>query len=199
MWPLIGLLVVLALFALILASVGGLDGLLNKLSPKTHEKLPYTSRESLLTKNEAAFYHGLRRVVSDQFVVTMKVRLADVLKCDRDAWKAGHGNRIISKHIDFVLVDPDSTKIIAAIELDDSTHRRRDRRARDEFLNESLVAAGIPFIRFPAKNRYDVRTIQEALGSLLHDPPSSPGHSNMPRRQSTNSTHAIPSAVTSRD
>ena len=36
-------------------------------------------------------------------------------------------NRISSKVLDFVLCDPNNLAIIAAIELDDSSHKRNDR------------------------------------------------------------------------
>lgn len=183
------LIAVLAVLVLILSRFGGLDALLAALFQRKPARLPYESRGMLLSKNEAAFYHGLRRVVADRYAIAMKVRLADILKCDREAWKAGYGNRIISKHVDFVLVDQDSTAFIAAIEIDDNSHQRNDRRTRDEFLNDALAAAEIPLIRFPARNRYDVRTIEHTLNESLQ-PSKQPQPDATAERRSSIPAHA---------
>ena len=122
---------------------------------RSEPELPYVSRETLLTKGEAAFYHALRRALGDRYGISMKVRLCDVLTCSQEAWRQGYGNRIQSKHLDFVLTDHDSTQILAAIELDDRSHGRKRRKERDEFLDAAMSAARIPLIRVPAARRYD--------------------------------------------
>lgn len=157
--------VVIVLAAVLVATNPRLRELLAAGSSKA--ELPYTAKDTLLTKGEAAFYHVLRRVVGDDYVVSMKVRLSDVLTCSREAWQQGHGNRIQSKHLDFVLVEPNTTRILAAIELDDETHRRKSRQDRDEFLNEAMVQAGIPLIRVAAARQYDSEKLAAELRSAL--------------------------------
>src|SRR6188474_1907125 len=97
--------------------------------------LPYFSRRFLLSKGEAAFYHALRAALPAGLCIAPKVRVSDVIGCDGAAWKQGFGGRISQKHVDFVLVDSKSTEIVLIVELDDKTHRRRDRSERDEFLD----------------------------------------------------------------
>jgi hypothetical protein len=122
--------------------------------------LPYFSKDFLLTKGEHAFYDVLRRSLPEGVGISMKVRLADVIGCSGAAWKQGHGGRISQKHLDFVLA---STAILAAVELDDKTHQRRDRQERDDFLEQAMAAAGVPLVRVPAAANYDARGLREML------------------------------------
>jgi hypothetical protein len=52
--------------------------------------------------------------------------------------------------------------------LDDRSHARRDRRARDRFVEAAMHAAGVPLIRLPAASAYPPhevsRTVKKALG-----------------------------------
>jgi hypothetical protein len=125
--------------------------------------LPYFSREHLLSQGELAFYHALRRAVPQHLMICPKVRLADVIHCSGEAWKQGFGGRISQKHLDFVIADAASTAILLAIELDDRTHQRADRQARDEFLERALSAAKVPLVRVACAPTYDAR----ALGAIL--------------------------------
>lgn len=115
----------------------------------------YRPRHFLLTKNEAAFFRVLNALVADRYQISCKVRLADIVTCDDADWKRGHANRISQKHIDFVLNCPESSRIVAAIELDDSSHECPERRARDAFLNRLFWQVGVILIRVPAKWDYD--------------------------------------------
>lgn len=56
-------------------------------------------------------------------------------------------NRISQLSIDFLIVRPD-TSIVAAVELDDGSHRRAARRDADARKTHALGAAGIPLIRW---------------------------------------------------
>ena len=80
------------------------------------QSFPYRSKGQLLSKGEMAFFHALKKVVGEQSAIAMKVRLADIITCPGSEWNKGHGNRILQKHVDFVLIDPNSTSIQAVIE-----------------------------------------------------------------------------------
>jgi len=125
--------------------------------------LPYFSRAHLLSQGELAFYHALQRAVPEHVMICLKVRLADVINCSGEDWKQGFGGRISQKHLDFVIADAASTAILLAIELDDQTHKRSDRAARDDFLDRAMSAAKVPLLRVVAAPTYDAR----ALGSII--------------------------------
>ena len=126
--------------------------------------LPYYSRGHLLSKGEAAFYHALRRALPPDLAIAPQVRVSDVLGCDAAAWRQGFGGRISQKHVDFLLVDARTTAFVLVIELDDRSHDRRDRRARDDFVDRALAAADLPVLRIPAAATYDVADLRDRIG-----------------------------------
>ena len=75
---------------------------------------------------------------------------------DRKTYWSGL-NRVTSKSIDFVVVDLASGGALLAIELDDKTHQRDDRKRRDAFVNDALRQAGIPLVRFVPRQALDIR------------------------------------------
>lgn len=78
-----------------------------------------------------------------------------------------HLNRVSAKHVDFVLCDRESVAPVLIIELDDSSHARDERRARDVFVDEVLRAAGLPILRVAAKQSYSPPEIRESVFNQL--------------------------------
>ncbi len=129
---------------------------------------PYECRPSFLTKAEASFYRVLGQAVGNRFEIFAMVRVADILKVRSDTEKRQtYVNQITSKHVDFVLCDPTSLKIVAAIELDDSTHQRKGRQKRDEFLNRAFAAAGLPLIRIKTSQTYNTQSLSDMINSAV--------------------------------
>lgn len=123
----------------------------------------FRPRHFLLTKNEAAFFHVLAAVIGDRYLISCKVRLADIITCgDRD-WRRGHANRIAQKHVDFVVTDIRSSRIVASIELDDRSHLRPERRSRDRFINDLFWKMRVRLIRVPASWEYDRASVANFL------------------------------------
>lgn len=130
--------------------------------------LPYQSRDLLLSRGELAFYRALRAAVASDYLVTFKVRAADLLSCPETAWKAGFGHMVARHHLDFVLCHPSTTKIVAAIELDDRSHVQAKRMRRDTFLDSAFAAANVPLIRFRAAARYHPPSIARAIAETVN-------------------------------
>lgn len=132
---------------------------------------PYVRREALLTEGELVFYHILREAVAERWSVCAMVRLADLIQVRRQArdhlaWR----NRILSKHVDFVLCEHDTMRVRLAVELDDRSHDRPDRVERDAFLDSALEAAGVPLLRVKAAGSYDVQQLREAVERHMAGP-----------------------------
>lgn len=110
----------------------------------------------MLTRAERTFFDVLRPLVEEHVHLFAMVRLADLIyiPCGTEK-RQSHFNRIQSKHIDFVLCNHSDIKPILAIELDDSSHQRPDRIARDEFVDNALGQAGLPLLRVPVRAKYD--------------------------------------------
>lgn len=129
--------------------------------------MPYASRETLLSRGEAAFHGPLQEAIGGRYLIMCKVRVADVLTCSDSDWRRGHGGAISQKHLDFVLCEPASTRIVLAIELDDRSHEAEHRQRRDRFLNEALRTAGIRLLRVKARAQYSAEIIQLLVRAAL--------------------------------
>ncbi len=154
-WPFwVGVAVVLALI-LLLRMYGG------------PQRLPYQKRDSLITKSELRFYKSLQKAVQDDFEIFAMVRIADLLRVDGDSsQKRKWLNKILAKHIDFVLCDPGSLEPLICIELDDVSHDRPDRVERDIFVNQAFASANLPLLRIPTQPTYLAREIRTLIDNV---------------------------------
>ncbi len=127
---------------------------------------PFFRRQYLLTRAEKGFYNILREVVAPHAVLA-KVRLADLVEADeRHLLRRSNFDHIKSKHIDFVICDRALSPIIA-VELDDSSHQRPDRVARDRDVNRIIEIASLPLLRVPVRRAYDAVDIAKQLLATL--------------------------------
>lgn len=137
-----------------LAAIFGLFGInLGEPAAKGGE-LPYRLRDDFLSAAEHSFYRVLLIAVTNRAVVCPKVNLADLFFVVRPDENRGSRNKIDRKHVDFLLCDPATMKPWCGIELDDSSHARRDRQERDVFVDQVFQVAGLPLVRVPAQATY---------------------------------------------
>ncbi len=125
----------------------------------------YRMRDDFVSQAEVSFFHVLRRVIEDRALISAKVRLADVIYApwqeeQRSAW-----NKISRKHLDFVVCDPRTLVPVLAIELDDRSHQRQNRRERDSFLDDTLSQAGLPLLRITTRRSYDPQVLAQLVRS----------------------------------
>jgi hypothetical protein len=138
-----------------------------KNPPARMVRLPYRSRSALLSRGELAFYRVLLEVVGGRFGISIKPRLADVVWCPPRLFRTGIGGRVSQKHLDFVLYDLGTTAVVLAIELDDRSHDRDGRQARDQFVDEVLELCGVALLRVRAARGYDWRELQVRMQGVL--------------------------------
>ena len=130
--------------------------------------LPYFARERLVTKTELRFYRSLRKAVQGEWEIFAMVRIADLLRVEKNAKnKRTWINKILAKHIDFVICDRNSLKPLLCIELDDSSHQRPDRMERDKFVDEAFDSADLPLIRVPVSDEYSPSELRNVIRELL--------------------------------
>ncbi len=128
----------------------------------------YALRPSLLTPAEMAFAQVLTKARPAGSYIAPKVRLADIFDAPRGDRAAFA--RIAQKHVDFLLIDEESGRPLAGIELDDRSHQRADRRARDEAVNGIFAAAGLPLLHVKARAGYSAPALAETLQATLNAP-----------------------------
>lgn len=150
-WTLIAGLLIAAMF------VVGNPKLMTALKNAIRPDSPYERRKDFFSPAELNFDQVLRLAVKDKYRIMGKVRVADLLQVRSGVARKDRPsaqNKINGKHIDFVLIDPKSCQVACCIELDDKSHDRKDRVARDVFLNKAFDAAKLPLLRIPCKRTY---------------------------------------------
>lgn len=118
-------------------------------------ELPYLLRDDFLSLAERSFYGVLKSMMKDFYAIFTKVSLAEIFFVSQPDENYGAYNRINRKHIDFLICDRNTLKPVFAIELDDRSHNRPDRKERDEFVDEVFKKAGLPLLHIPVQESYN--------------------------------------------
>lgn len=128
----------------------------------------YVQRGELLTPAEREFYAAVEAAIGGLFRVFPMVRVADVIgvEADRQSFLPAF-NRISAKHFDFVICESQSLRPVAALELNDASHQRPDRRQRDEFLRSVCAEAGLPLLEFAPRRSYKLESLRQQLYTAL--------------------------------
>lgn len=131
---------------------------------------PYRLSSALLSAAELSFYTALAQSVADRAAITFKVSLGDLFRVEsRDQSKyRSYRNKIDRKHIDFLLCDPKSLQPLLGIELDDSSHQRRDRAERDAFVDRVFEAAGLPLLHIAVRRSYNPAELAALISPYLN-------------------------------
>lgn len=133
-------------------------------------KLPYQKKESLLTESENKFYLALSKALKDEYLIFAKVRLADVicLPILRGSDYYYYLNKIIAKHIDFLICEKENIKPVLAIELDDNSHLSYKRKKRDKFIDEVFKTAQLPILHIKNAKNYDSVKLNNEITNFIN-------------------------------
>lgn len=126
-------------------------------------RLPYRVRDDFLSRAEASFYRVLVNALGDRVVVLTKVNLADVFFVMTPAERMRYRAKINRKHVDFLICQSGTMTPLLGIELDDFSHQRQDRQARDAFVDHVFESAALPLMRVPVKYAYNTKLLQEQV------------------------------------
>ena len=109
----------------------------------------YKKKDFLMSRAEHEFFDILVEVVGNQYYVFPQIHLSTILdnKVVGQNWR-GAFRHIDEKSVDFVICDKAYIKPILAIELDDRTHEREDRKGRDGEVERILNESGLFLLRF---------------------------------------------------
>lgn len=132
------------------------------------DSFPYEREPYLLSQAERYFFYALNKAAPRDLHIFPKVRLIDLVRVRPGTPNVlSYKNRILQKHVDFVLCSRDNFSPVLVVELDDSSHQSAKRQARDDVKDGILAAAGLPILRVRAKNTYDGRDLTQAVLSKL--------------------------------
>lgn len=140
------------------------------LNKRKKQDILYLKKDSLLTEAEKYFYSVLKDVIADNYLLFPQVSLLEILSVPKGFNQKAHYsalNKIQAKHIDFLLSEKETTRPLLVIELDDSSHLRSDRIARDRFLKEAFASANLPLLRVKVASQYDHELLKGSIKDLL--------------------------------
>jgi hypothetical protein len=130
--------------------------------------LPYRINDGFLSRAELSFYGVLTTIVGQNAVICPQAGLGAIFFIPRNsAHYMSDWARISQRRIDFLLCQPGTMRPLAGIELDDKSHLREDRQARDAFVERVFATAGLPLLRFPVRSGYTPAELAKALNPVL--------------------------------
>ena len=108
----------------------------------------YYAKSYVMTSRENECFKILNEIFSSKWFVVPQVHLSALLdyRVKGQNWNAAF-RHINGKSVDFVLIGKESYKVICAIELDDSTHNKPERKERDVEIERIFNQARIPLAR----------------------------------------------------
>lgn len=130
---------------------------LSKKKATSTETIKHKKQEYLATKNERKFLFALQKALKDKCLIHCQTSLIAIVEPVNFKDKS----RAYSRRMDFVITDT-ATKILAVIELDDSSHNQPKRIKRDKYVNAALKPHH-PLIRIPIDKFYSPEKIADIL------------------------------------
>jgi hypothetical protein len=126
-----------------------------------------------MTNPEQVLYFRLLEALPEHIVLA-QVQLSRFLGVDKSQPVRRWLNRINRLSVDFLVLKRDAS-VVAAIELDDKTHERPDRREADGRKARALAAAGVPLLRWnvtrmPSREEIGAELAATAIISRASDP-----------------------------
>ena len=121
----------------------------------------YEKKDYLCSRSEQKFLKQLLNLLPKQYYVHCQTSLISLLK-PADLRSA---KMVWAKRMDYVITDRD-TKVLLVIELDDKSHKRKDRKKRDKFVNKALYAKH-PLLRISTEKSKDIAFVRAEIEKLL--------------------------------
>lgn len=134
------------------------------------QKYQYKLKDSVMTSSELTFFKVLLLSVGNQYNIFPQIHLDAILdhKVIGQSW-FGAFRHINEKSVDFVLCDKDNGKPIFAIELDDPSHEREDRKERDIEVERILKDVSFPLLRIKDKSNFTSEEISKMVFEILNN------------------------------
>lgn len=103
----------------------------------------YKKRESVMNGSEKAFFFELQKQLPQGYFIFPKMRIADMIETKNGRGFYFKRNRILPKHVDFLVCDSYFRPKLA-IELNGGSHRGNDRVESDRIKKEVFAEVDIP-------------------------------------------------------
>ena len=122
----------------------------------------YKAKKCLLSRPEMTAYAILKTMLEPKYRVYPQIALLSIVD---KLTNTSYRNELF-RIIDFVVFD-NSLKPLLAIELNDASHNRKDRRERDEKVKDILSKAGIKIVFISQSLLSDTKTMEKEILKAL--------------------------------
>jgi hypothetical protein len=135
---------------------------------KTNE-WPYLKKLHLLTQAEKELYFILSEMLGNDYLIFSQVSMSALLYLPKmnNSNYYHYWNKIKSKYADFVICDKENIKPLLVIELDDSSHFRLDRIARDIMIDKIFENATLPILHIKFSSNYNKEDLLNQIKVLI--------------------------------
>ncbi|PKN02688.1 hypothetical protein CVU76_01460 [Candidatus Dojkabacteria bacterium HGW-Dojkabacteria-1] len=135
---------------------------------KTKKIYQYTRKKYLLTKAESDLFKTLNQLLDNRYYIFPQIHLDSILdnKVIGQDWK-GALSHIQRKSIDYVICDKVYLSPLLAIELDDISHSRNDRRDRDNLVERIFQEANMPLLRIQSTDVNNIGKIRNDIYQII--------------------------------
>ena len=133
--------------------------------PKEKVKLnsKYERKGALITRPEYDFLQVLRQVAPDRYEVVPQVALFSVIDKKTNAQYRNELFRVC----DYCFVDRDTFEPLLLVELNDSSHKRSDRKDRDEKVAAICQSARLPLVTFWMGDDLSFNTVRKVVKKAI--------------------------------
>ena len=119
----------------------------------THPLLP-SQLAKLMSPAERSFFDALHKVIGNAWTIAPKVRLSDLLDPAPDATQFPSIKQTSCMHVDFIITDQSSSRVLCGIELTETSDTRQNEPLRERLITEHFAKQQIPLLRFPVSWTY---------------------------------------------
>ena len=125
-------------------------------------------KQYIFTRSEKVFYGLLLEALENsEITVFAQMRLMDLFLSPSGKDAQWMRNKLMSKHVDFVLVGwPDGTPLVV-VELDGASHNSKVQQSRDADKDAALASANIPVLRISTDEIMSALELKKRLATHL--------------------------------
>jgi very-short-patch-repair endonuclease len=132
-------------------------------------KYNYTKKEYLMTQPERDCYNVLVKIVGHDYWIFPQVHFSAFLdEYINGKYRYGAFWHINGKSVDFLLCTKERLSPVLAIELDDWSHEREDRKERDREEERMFKSADMPILRIEHKDINNPDYLAKRIKEVLH-------------------------------
>ncbi|MFA7216722.1 MAG: DUF2726 domain-containing protein [Candidatus Paceibacterota bacterium] len=125
----------------------------------------YKKKYSVMNQSESAFFFELKKQLPEDYYIFPKMRIADILDVPNGHDYYKMRNKILPKHVDFLVCDKYFNPVLA-LEINGGSHNRPDRIERDTQIEQMFKEANLPLEFIKVGDSFE-EAVKETISNLI--------------------------------